>query len=240
MPSGNAGNVAFSGGSALKPPPGIDLLSRGRSAPVGSFNPSAAMQDRQQFDNSVNPPGNSFPVSAPQGNVASTMYNQPSVQPMGQSYDSVGGDVRSQGNGLGLRNYSDPNPQTFGLAENGSMAQGKTLSWNARQELTSGNVATPSWDNQVPKSSSLGPSWSSASSFNAGGRVIDTPSDGSSFGSGIFSMSSNVPSSGWDQKQRPQNQPEQGGGRDKGSFQSGGTGANWQLGGGIAPGNSTW
>merc|ERR1711871_1594882 len=203
-------------------------------------NPPAAMQDRQHFDNSVNPPGNSFPVSAAQGNVASTMYNQPSVQPMGQSYDSVGADVRSQSNGLGLRNYSGPTPQTFGLGENGSMAQGKTVSWDAGQELTSGNVTAPSWANQVPKSSSLGPSWSSASSFNGGGRATDNSSDGNSFGSGIFSMSSSIPSSGWDQNQRSQNQTEQGAEQDKGSFQSGGTGANWQLGGGIAPGNSSW
>merc|ERR1711871_880325 len=50
MPSGNAGrNVAFSGGSGLKPPPGIDPLSRARSAPaVGSYNPSSTVQSRQR------------------------------------------------------------------------------------------------------------------------------------------------------------------------------------------------
>lgn len=238
----NVGNVPFNGASS-KPPPGIDPLSRARSAPAsGRFNPPPAMPSQQPFQNRADSAGGNYSSSSQQGSMGSSMYNQSNAPLMGQPYGSIGGGMPSQGNRLvGQRNSSDPNPRSFGVGDSrGVVEPPASSSWDRGRGVGTVNSSAPSWNHQQPgqKPPSLGQGWNSASSFNPGSGM-DTSSDpsaGGAFGSGIFSMASTSSSSGWGQQQLPQDQQGQGQGQNNVLLQGG---TNWQL-GGSGSGNSGW
>lgn len=238
MPGRSAGNAPFNGASS-KPPPGIDPLSRARSAPApGRFNPATLNQ--QPYQNRADSAGGNYVNSSQQGSMGSTIYNQSSAPPMSQPFGSLGGGMPSQGNRLvGQRNSSDPNPRSFGMGDNRGVVDPPASSWDLGRGVGTVNSSASSWNQQQPsqKSASLSQGWSSMSSFNPGSMDTSSdPSSGGAFGSGIFSMSSTSSTSGWGQQQLSNDRQGQGQGQNSVLLQGG---TNWQL-GGSGSSNSGW